>query len=122
VGQNGHWSIVQDYSATSTYSWSTANLAAGTYGLEVDVRNQGSTLAYEKVANLTYTLSPCTAASLSSNKASPQAPGTIVVLTGGASRPGLQREQHVQLGHHGQSAGRIRIRGRRPQPRLGGGL
>ena len=88
VGQNGLWKIVQDYSATNTYSWNTASLAAGTYGLEVDVRNQGSTIAYDKVANLYYTLAPCTAATLSTNKASPQAPGTVITLTGGASCPG----------------------------------
>jgi hypothetical protein len=53
----GTWAIVQDYSASSTFSWSTTTKAAGTYYLEVDVRDTGSTAVYETVANITFAIS-----------------------------------------------------------------
>jgi spore germination protein YaaH len=83
----GRWTIVQDYSATSTFTWNTSREIMGTYGLEVDVRNHGSLAVYESVANLTFTLyaTPCTAAHLVTDKASGQAPGTVVTLTGSAT-------------------------------------
>jgi hypothetical protein len=82
--------MVQDYSPASTYSWSTAGKLQGTYGLEVDVRNQGAGAPYETVANLSFALSipACTAARLSTDKTSPQAHGTTVVLSGSASCAG----------------------------------
>jgi acid phosphatase len=51
---NGSWQVVQWYSAATTFTWTPAS--AGTYYLEVDVRNQGGTDTYEKVANLVYTV------------------------------------------------------------------
>jgi hypothetical protein len=53
---SGRWSIVRDFSSTSTYSWSTTGLAPGSYGLEVDVRNQSSAAAYETISNATFSL------------------------------------------------------------------
>ncbi|HEV2035634.1 MAG TPA: glycosyl hydrolase family 18 protein [Candidatus Dormibacteraeota bacterium] len=85
---DGSWAIVQDYSATATYGWNTTGKASGSYGLEVDVRNQGSTASYDAVANLTYLVDVCSSAKLSADKASPQPPGTTVVLTGSASCSG----------------------------------
>src|SRR6266498_2828809 len=43
----GVWTILRDYSPTTTYSWDTTGRALGSYGLEVDARNQGSTNTYE---------------------------------------------------------------------------
>jgi hypothetical protein len=54
----GSWQIKQDYSSSATFNWNTIGLGSGMYGLEVDVRNQGSTGVYERVANLTYVLNP----------------------------------------------------------------
>ena len=90
VGQNGIWTIVQDYSPTSNFSWNTTGKLQGTYGLEVDVRNHGATATYETVANVSFTLStpPCTAARLTTDKTSPQVHGTTVVLTGSATCSG----------------------------------
>src|SRR2546423_1501174 len=90
VGQNGIWTIVQDYSPTSKFSWNTTGKLQGTYGLEVDVRNHGATATYETVANVSFTLStpPCTAARLTTDKTSPQVHGTTVVLTGSATCSG----------------------------------
>src|SRR5205823_3893339 len=52
----GSWGIVQDYSTAGTYTWNTTGKAQGSYGLEVDVRDQGATGTYEKVSNITYVL------------------------------------------------------------------
>jgi hypothetical protein len=90
VGKNGAWTIVQDFSATSTFTWNTAGKLAGAYGLEVDVRDHGATAGYEAVANLTFVLvtAPCTSAHLAPSKPSPQVHGTTVVLTGAATCSG----------------------------------
>jgi hypothetical protein len=80
----GPWSVVQDYSATISYSWTTTG-AAGSYRLEVDVRDQTSTLAYERVTNITYALVPCSSARLTTDRSSPQVHGATIVLSGSAS-------------------------------------
>ena len=51
---NGAWKIVQDFGPSNAFNWITTGLPPGTYGLEVDVRNQGGTAAYETVSNLTF--------------------------------------------------------------------
>ena len=99
VGQNGGWTIVQDYSAASTFTW-TGTGRAGTYGIEVDVRNAGSTASYEHVANIVYSLAACTAAHLSTDKTSPQAPGATVLLTGSSTCPGTP-EYRFWVGKNG---------------------
>ena len=81
----GAWAIVQDYSPASTYTWNTAGKAAGSYGLEVDVRDHGATAAYEAVASAAFALdAPCASTSLAVTPASPQAPGTTLTLTASA--------------------------------------
>ncbi len=84
----GVWKIVQDYGATARYSWATTGKPKGAYGLEVDVRDQGSAAAYETVANLTYLVDACSAAHLATDKASPQKTGVTILLTGGATCAG----------------------------------
>lgn len=81
-------SVVQAYSTTSTFSWNAAGKAPGTYSLEVDVRNQGSPSGYEAYAIVSYSLTGCSAAHLTTSKSSPQAHGTTVVLTATATCPG----------------------------------
>jgi hypothetical protein len=88
VGQNGIWRILQDYSATATFTWNTSGYAPGSYGVEVDVRDASSSVSYDHVANLPYTLNGCTAAHLATDKTSPQPHGTAVMLTGSATCPG----------------------------------
>jgi muramidase (phage lysozyme) len=81
-------SVVQAYSTTSTFSWNAAGKAPGTYSLEVDVRNQGSPSGYEAYAIVSYSLTGCSAAHLTTSKSSPQAHGATVVLTASATCPG----------------------------------
>lgn len=80
----GAWSIVRDYNTTPTFSW-PGGAAGGDYALEVDVRAHGSTVSYDAVKDITYTVSPCAAAQLSADHTSPQPIGTTVVFTGSAT-------------------------------------
>jgi hypothetical protein len=77
---DGVWTMRQDYTATNTFNWNINGLAAGSYGLEVDVRNQGDTVVYDKVANLTYQITvagPCLTANLTvTGGSSPTTGGT----------------------------------------------
>ena len=50
----GAWRTVQDYSASNVFAW--VPRAAGTYALEVDVRDHGATTAYEAVSDITYSV------------------------------------------------------------------
>src|SRR2546421_494870 len=85
LAPGGRWAVVQDYSAASTFTWSTAGKPNGMYGLEVDVRDQGSTASYETVSNFNFLVDACSAAKLSTDKPSPQVHGTTVTLTGSAT-------------------------------------
>ncbi len=44
---NGVWTLVQDYGASSTYTWQTASTDAGSYIMQVWVRSAGSTAPYD---------------------------------------------------------------------------
>jgi N-acetylmuramoyl-L-alanine amidase len=84
------WALVQPYSSSNTFSFRSP--AAGTYQFQVWVRDSGSTQPYETFAMFSYTLTPvgsaCTTATLSASPAGPQAAGTPVTLTAGASSCG----------------------------------
>lgn len=84
------WSIVQDYSATTTHTWGPAGTYhVGTYNMEVDVRSAGATNSYDSVANISYSLVGCTGATIAGVPASPQANGAgDIVLTATATCPG----------------------------------
>jgi hypothetical protein len=79
--------VQQDYSPTATFSWNTSGLATGTYGFEVDARNQGSTAPYDAARGLFFTLtSPaCAAPTLKASTGPPGGTGAPVTLTGAAS-------------------------------------
>lgn len=83
------WSMVRDYSTVPTFSWNTANLKDGSYNLEVDIKSldEGSTIPYDTVAHLIYTIGPtCTAAGLNANPASGTGhTGGSITLTGSSS-------------------------------------
>jgi hypothetical protein len=77
---------VQNYSPTNTWTWNTTGYAAGSYQVEVNVRNAGSTAAYEAYKTISHSLvtsSPATGATLTAGPASPQPIGTQVTFTAG---------------------------------------
>ena len=81
------WSMVQDYSASTTYTWKSPAVA-GTYRLEVDARDATENVVYDVVTNSTYGLqSPggCTNANLTTSPPSPSGTGTLVTLTGSST-------------------------------------
>src|SRR5439155_9789584 len=78
----GTWTMVQDYSATNTYTW-TATMPAGGYYLGVHVRRGTSTAPFEATSSIPYTLTPttCAAANVSAAPPSPSVAGAMVTLT-----------------------------------------
>jgi hypothetical protein len=87
VGQNGKWSVIQPYSSSSAFAWSSAGQAAGSLVLEVDVRDQSSPYSYDGWAQISYTLVACSAAHLSIGASSPQPVGSAIALSATATCP-----------------------------------
>jgi len=83
----GVWTAVQPFGSATAYTWNTASLATGVYGLEVEAKNVGSTAAYETAADVDYILThdACTAPTLTPNVASPQATGATIDFTATSS-------------------------------------
>ena len=88
-GASGY-TLLQDYSTSNTYSWSTTGLVPGTYRFSVWVRDASSGGAYGNTAGrwdaynngTTFTLTTCsTALDVSVSPSSPAAHGTTVTLT-----------------------------------------
>ena len=105
---NGSWSIVKDYNvAGNSWNWNTTGLPAGTYYALVYARNAGSTSDVEAVAFQPYTLAtastipPATGATITPDPAGPQAPGTPVTWTAGAS--GGSGTYEYQIWYHNGS-------------------
>ena len=91
----GHtWQIVQAYSSTATFTWSTTGLPAGSYLYTVWARDSSSTGtscsslgcedAYFPGTAFSLTSQKCTSVSGSAAPASPQLSGTQVTFTGSA--------------------------------------
>jgi len=82
---NGVWAAVQDYSPTNIWTWNTSAATAGSYGVQVFVRNSGSKAKYEVVKTVSYALSspPVAGATLVPDKTSPQIAGNNVTFTAG---------------------------------------
>jgi spore germination protein YaaH len=85
----GAWSIAQDYGPAATFRWDTSHLAYGNYNIGVHVRTAGTTVAYESVQSVPYSLTSCTTAALTTDKASPQPTGTQIALNGTAHCDGV---------------------------------
>ena len=83
----GSWQVLRDYAAGADYIWDTTGLAFGTYGLEVDVRDQGATDTYEAhTSGVTYKIGKtCTKPTLSAAPPSPGATGSTVTWTAGTT-------------------------------------
>ncbi len=82
----GSWTMVQDYSSSNTFSWTTTTIAGGYY-LGVHARTSGSSAPYESFTSIAYTLTPTTCASVTASAAppSPSTSGTPVTITGSAT-------------------------------------
>ncbi len=87
----GSWTLVQAYSPSSTATWSTTGLPAGTYQFDAWAKQSGSSASWEAHVspNPTYTLqtgAACTGVTWNApSPASPQAPGAQVTLSGTAA-------------------------------------
>ncbi len=84
----GSWTIVQPYSATSTYTWNTTGLSGGAYDFEVWARNQGSGVSYQTYKDVGYTLTggaACTSAGLVFSPLGTASIGTTVTVTASAT-------------------------------------
>ncbi|HKW70150.1 MAG TPA: hypothetical protein VJP81_06155, partial [Candidatus Dormibacteraeota bacterium] len=86
----GQWTILQGFTASSSYVWNTNGLTTGTYLFDIWVRQSGSTAQYEAhiSPNPTYTLftgPACTGANLAFSATSPQPPGTQITLNASAT-------------------------------------
>jgi len=82
----GTWTQKQAYSTDNTWTWNTLGAPAGTYGVQVNVRNTGSAAKSEASKNFSYVLiasTPATGATLSPSVASPQTAGASVTFTAG---------------------------------------
>jgi hypothetical protein len=84
------FTVAQEWSASPTFSWNTAGLAAGSYLVEAWARSGTSGNLEAQSADVPYTLatgtSPCTTpVSLSASPSSPQVAGTTVLWTAAAT-------------------------------------
>jgi FtsP/CotA-like multicopper oxidase with cupredoxin domain len=76
------WNTVQGYSPSSSYTWATSGLAAGSYNFQVYARNVGSTAAYEAAQATTFIINSPNAVSsvaLTATPGSPQRAGIAQV-------------------------------------------
>ena len=78
----GGWTVTRPYSTSSTWAWTPpATSALGTYQIEVDARNLGSSVAYDTFATMSFRLALCTTPMLGTDHASPQLPGAKITFT-----------------------------------------
>jgi hypothetical protein len=79
---------VQDYSASTTWTWPTTGLAPGSYQVVVYARNVGSTKSYEtfnSINSYLLTIPPAASVTLTPAPASPAIVGTPITFTAVAS-------------------------------------
>lgn len=79
----GSWNAQGAFSTTTTFSWNTAGLATGVWGIGVWARASGTSVAYQAyyTGTITLYLNYCSAVSVSADKAPPNYPGTSIVFT-----------------------------------------
>ena len=79
----GAWTIAQNYGSSATFAWG-GGTAAGTYGIEVDVRNHGASVAYDASTAINYAITPsppCSGAGGVTATPSPAGTGSTVTFT-----------------------------------------
>jgi hypothetical protein len=79
----GAWTIMQVYSATTTWAWNTTGFALGTYQVGLWAKAGASAASYDAFFIRTYQLDVgmCTSATISAAPASPQLSGTSITFT-----------------------------------------
>jgi hypothetical protein len=82
----GAWTMLADYSSSSTYNWTSTTVPGG-YFLSVHARALASSAPFESLATIPYTLTStiCTLVSASAAPPSPQPVGTGVTITASGS-------------------------------------
>ena len=80
---SGVWSVVQNFSSSSSWTWITNGLPKGNYGIQVDYKVAGTfkVLGSKVMAYRLYP--PATGATLNVSIPSPQIAGTSITFTGG---------------------------------------
>jgi len=76
----GVMTLVQDYSASATYVWNTP-VTPGAYSIQVDARDNTSTIPRDATTSLTYSLLGCQSGNMTPDVASPQPTGASVTFT-----------------------------------------
>ena len=91
-----NWTLVQAYSSSTTYNWSTLGVSNGAYLFEVWSKDASSSASYDATTDTEFVIgsqSTCAGASATPSPSSPQNPGTPVTLTAnssGCSNPDYQ--------------------------------
>lgn len=95
---SGVWTMVQDWSTTSTYNWNTTGLAVGTWNMQVWVRDSGSG-SYQAYAGHPFVLSSSAACTAAQTSIAPSAgvAGTSVTFTNTATTCGAPEFQIYHL-------------------------
>ena len=83
------WTMIQDFSTNSTFTWDTSSATDGTYYFQVLIKDTTSNATYDTAADLEFTLqgagAVCTGGTMTASLPSPQSPGPTITLTGGTS-------------------------------------
>ena len=83
---SGAWTMKQDYSTSSTFTWNTTGLAVGNYRWSVWVLDASSSAQYDAYNTQYLQVNPpaCASVSISSSPASQASVGTAVTISGSA--------------------------------------
>ncbi len=81
----GAWTLVRPYASSATFAWNTTGAAYGNYSFTVGARNAGTTIASESTASISYSLTSCISAAVSTDKATPQPTGSLLTLSASAT-------------------------------------
>jgi hypothetical protein len=94
----GAWTVVKPYASSATWTWSSAGYAPGAYEVGAWEGSATAPSTYESFAITTFDLGvqTCTSASLV-GPAQPQAPGTPLDFTAGATRCGAPQLEYWTL-------------------------
>ena len=93
----GSFSVMQDYSTSSSWTWDTTGMALGTYTFELDARNQGASTVLDTYARTSFRLALCVTPTLSSDTPSPQLPTTSATFTASVTCQGTPEYRFLVL-------------------------